>query len=87
MSSAKARLKNYRQLMRFRKPIFNNIDRRLSRAHTIYDLRDIAKKVTPIGPFDYTDGAAEGEISLNRARRAQRQTTGIFAGVVCLSIS
>ena len=70
MSSAKARLKNYRQLMRFRKPIFNNIDRRLSRAHTIYDLRDIAKKVTPIGPFDYTDGAAEGEISLNRARRA-----------------
>ena len=70
MSSAKARLKNYRQLMRFRKPIFNNIDRRLSRAHTIYDLRDIAKKVTPIGPFDYTDGAAEGEISLNRARKA-----------------
>ena len=70
MSSAKARLKNYRQLMRFRKPIFNNIDRRLSRAHTIYDLRDIAKKVTPIGPFDYTDGAAEGEISLNRARQA-----------------
>jgi len=70
MSSAKARLKNYRQLLRFRKPIFNNIDRRLSRAHTIYDLRDIAKKVTPIGPFDYTDGAAEGEISLNRARQA-----------------
>lgn len=70
MSSAKARLKNYKQLLRFRKPILNNIDRRLSRAHTIYDLRAIAKKRTPIGPFDYTDGAAEGEIGLSRARRA-----------------
>ena len=70
MSSTKARIRNYRQLLRFRKPIFNRVDRRLSRAHTIYDLRKIAKKVTPIGPFDYTDGAAEAEISLNRARKA-----------------
>ena len=70
MSSAKARIKNYRQLLRFRKPIFNRVDSRLSRAHTIYDLRELAKKVTPTGPFDYTDGAAEAEISLNRARRA-----------------
>ena len=68
--SLKARMKNYKQLLRFRKPIFNAVDRRLSKAHTIYDLRKIAKRVTPIGPFDYTDGAAESEISLGRARNA-----------------
>jgi isopentenyl diphosphate isomerase/L-lactate dehydrogenase-like FMN-dependent dehydrogenase len=37
---------------------------------TIWDLRDIAKKRTPQGPFDYTDGAAESELSLDRARQA-----------------
>jgi L-lactate dehydrogenase (cytochrome)/glycolate oxidase len=64
------RFSNYRQLLRFKKPILNPKKRRLSRAHTIYDLRDIAQRVTPQGPFDYTDGAADQEISLNRARRA-----------------
>ena len=68
--SIKTRIENYRQLLKFRKPIVNTIDRRLAKAHTIYDLRAIAKKVTPIGPFDYTDGAAESEISLKRARAA-----------------
>jgi L-lactate dehydrogenase (cytochrome) len=43
---------------------------RLDSALTIWDLRDIAKRRTPTGPFDYTDGAAEGEISLSRARQA-----------------
>lgn len=70
MNSIRARLKNYQQLIRFKKPSLNNVDRRLANAHTIYDLREIAKKVTPIGPFDYTDGAAESEISLSRARKA-----------------
>ena len=64
------RFSNYRQLLRFKKPILNPKKRRLSRAHTIYDLREIAQRVTPQGPFDYTDGAADQEISLNRARRA-----------------
>ena len=68
--SINTRIENYRQLLKFRKPIVNTIDRRLAKAHTIYDLRAIAKKVTPIGPFDYTDGAAESEISLKRARAA-----------------
>jgi L-lactate dehydrogenase (cytochrome) len=39
-------------------------------AHTIADLRRIAKRVTPKAPFDYTDGAAEQELSLERARHA-----------------
>ncbi len=44
--------------------------RRLSTALTIEDLRTIAKRRTPRAVFDYTDGAAEGEISLQRARQA-----------------
>ena len=57
-------------LMRFRKPILNGRKRRLSRALTIYDLREIAKRRTPKAPFDYTDGGADTESSLMRARRA-----------------
>jgi isopentenyl diphosphate isomerase/L-lactate dehydrogenase-like FMN-dependent dehydrogenase len=33
-------------------------------------LRDIAKRRTPRAPFDYTDGSAEQELSLARARQA-----------------
>ena len=58
------------QLLRFRKPIFSRRKRRLSRALTIYDLRDIAKRKTPKAPFDYTDGGADSESSLVRARTA-----------------
>ena len=52
------------------KPItVNSTDRRLEKALTIADLRAIAKRRTPRSVFDYTDGAAEAEISLQRARR------------------
>jgi len=47
--------------------------RRLSRALTIYDLREIAKRRTPQAPFDYTDGGADSESSLIRARKAYEQ--------------
>ena len=56
-------------LLKFRKPILSAKRRRLTRALTIYDLRDIAKLRTPQAPFDYTDGGADQEVSLNRARR------------------
>ncbi|WP_152649862.1 alpha-hydroxy acid oxidase [Demequina oxidasica] len=46
--------------------------RRLAKAHTIADLRAIAKRRTPKGAFDYADGAAEAELSLARARQAFR---------------
>ena len=62
--------KDLAQLLRFRKPIFNGRKRRLARALTIYDLRDIAKRRTPKAPFDYTDGGADSESSLTRARNA-----------------
>ena len=37
---------------------------RLTKASNIWDLRAIAKRRTPKGPFDYTDGAAEDEVTL-----------------------
>ncbi len=42
--------------------------RRLAKALTIADLRAVARRRTPRAVFDYTDGAAEAEISLRRAR-------------------
>ena len=57
-------------LLRFRKPILSSKKRRLTRALTIYDLRDVAKRRTPKAPFDYTDGGADSESSLSRARKA-----------------
>ncbi len=57
-------------LMRFKKPTLNAKKRRLQEALTIYDLRAIAKRRTPTAAFDYTEGAAEAEISLARARQA-----------------
>ncbi len=55
-------------LMKFKKFDFNASRRRLSAALTIEDLRTIAKRRTPKAAFDYTDGAAEGELSIRRAR-------------------
>ncbi|KGA04975.1 MAG: hypothetical protein GM47_1405, partial [actinobacterium acIB-AMD-6] len=62
--------KDLAQLLRFRKFILSPTKRRLSKALTIYDLRDIAKRRTPQAPFDYTDGGADTESSLTRARNA-----------------
>ncbi|REF35058.1 alpha-hydroxy acid oxidase [Thermasporomyces composti] len=62
-----------RPLIRTRRPELDLTKRRLDRALTIADLRAIAKRRTPKGPFDYTDGAAEEEISLRRARALFRR--------------
>ena len=64
------RPKDLAPLMRFKKFDVNASRRRLSAALTIEDLRRIAKRRTPKAAFDYTDGAAEGELSLGRARQA-----------------
>ena len=57
-------------LMRFKTPELNAKKRRLQGALTIHDLRTIAQRRTPKAPFDYTEGAAEAELSLGRARQA-----------------
>lgn len=59
-------------LLQFKKPRLNATQRRLAAALTIEDLRRIAKRRTPKAAFDYTDGAAEDELSLTRARQAFR---------------
>ncbi|BBX96523.1 alpha-hydroxy-acid oxidizing enzyme [Mycobacterium lacus] len=59
-------------LIQFERPQFNRAKRRLDAALTIDDLRRIAKRRTPRAAFDYTDGAADDELSLKRARQAFR---------------
>jgi len=59
-------------LVKFQTPEFDSTKRRLRGALSIHDLRTLAKRRTPKAPFDYTDGAAEEEISLERARQAFR---------------
>lgn len=55
-------------LLRTKPVTWDAKERRLAKALTIYDLRAIARRRTPRSVFDYTDGAAEAEISLRRAR-------------------
>ncbi len=59
-------------LLQFQKPRLSPARRRLDSALTIEDLRRVARRRTPKAAFDYTDGAAEEELSLARARQAFR---------------
>ncbi|MGO4533515.1 alpha-hydroxy acid oxidase [Leifsonia sp. 2MCAF36] len=58
------------QVLSVRRPVLDGTTRRLRSALTIADLRAVAQRRTPRAAFDYTDGAAEREISIARARRA-----------------
>ncbi|MDT8915376.1 alpha-hydroxy acid oxidase [Amycolatopsis sp. PS_44_ISF1] len=62
-----------KQILRPKPIVLNPTDRRLAGAHTIADLRTIARRRTPRAAFDYTDGAAELEDSLRRARQTYRR--------------
>ena len=59
-----------RPLLRMQPVRLSPTDNRLATAATIADLRRIAQRRTPRSVFDYVDGAAEGEVSLRRAREA-----------------
>ena len=75
---AKHRFPRFRELallLRFKRPTLKLKKRRLQSALTIADLRAIAKRRTPKAAFDYTEGAAEGELSLARARQAFQDIT------------
>ncbi|NKQ59260.1 alpha-hydroxy-acid oxidizing protein [Amycolatopsis sp. K13G38] len=61
-----------REILRPKPLVLNPVERRLGNAHTIADLRAVARRRTPRAVFDYTDGAAELEDSLRRARQAFR---------------
>lgn len=58
------------EYLQFKKPELDRKKARLEAALTIEDLRTIAKRRTPKAAFDYTDGSAEGEVSIARARQA-----------------
>ena len=55
-------------LLGFQVPGLAGPEKRLARAVTIDDLRAQAKRRTPRSVFDYTDGSAEDETSLERSR-------------------
>ncbi|MTE22640.1 alpha-hydroxy acid oxidase [Microbacterium sp. ZXX196] len=57
------------EYLKIKRPEFGK-DARLGKALTIADLRAIAKRRTPAAAFDYTDGAADAELSIERARQA-----------------
>jgi L-lactate dehydrogenase (cytochrome) len=69
------RPRDFIPLLKFKKPTLNPTTRRLERALTISDLRLVAKRRTPKAAFDYTDGAANDELSLARARQAFEDIT------------
>jgi L-lactate dehydrogenase (cytochrome) len=62
------RWSDFAPLISLDKPDLNPTRRRLARALTIDDLRSLARRRCPRSVFDYTDGAASAEISLDRAR-------------------
>ncbi|WP_114906127.1 alpha-hydroxy acid oxidase [Ornithinimicrobium murale] len=64
------RVDELRPLVRVDRPTLHRARRRLERAETIDDLRQLARRRTPKSAFDYVDGAAESEVSLTRARDA-----------------
>lgn len=66
------RIRDLAPLLQFKRPQLDRTTRRLGAALTIEDLRRIAKRRTPKAAFDYTDGAAEDELSITRARQAFR---------------
>jgi L-lactate dehydrogenase (cytochrome) len=59
-----------RELVGPRRPTGDPVARRLLRAATVADLREIGRRRVPRAVFDYTDGAAGAEISLRRSRAA-----------------
>jgi len=64
------RARDLRPLLQFKQPTWSPKERRLERSLTVEDLRRVAQRRTPLAAFDYADGAADGEVSLARAREA-----------------
>lgn len=60
-------------LMKFKRFEFSPTKRRLDNSFTIEDLRRIAKRRTPQAPFDYTEGGADAELTINRTREVFNQ--------------
>ena len=59
-------LQTLRSVMRFRRFETDPVLRRLARAASVEDLRQVARRRLPGGVFDYIDGGAEDERTLHR---------------------
>lgn len=70
MSWISTRWKALSQLLRFRRPQISAAKRRLAAVADVDDLRLLARRRVPRAVFDYTDGGAGREISMNRSREA-----------------
>ena len=66
-------IKTLRSVMQFKPVELDPVERRLSRAASVADLRAIARRRLPGGVFDYIDGGAEDELSLRRNVAAFRR--------------
>ncbi|WP_417233756.1 alpha-hydroxy acid oxidase [Arthrobacter sp.] len=63
-------LSELRPLMKFERPSLDFRANRLARAADVWDLRRIARRRTPKPAFDYVDGGAGREVTLERNRQA-----------------
>ncbi|QKZ16150.1 alpha-hydroxy acid oxidase [Streptomyces chartreusis] len=69
MTTLQTRLKAVRSLTRFRAPSIGSAAR-VGEAHTIDELREVARRRVPRPVLDYVDGGSEDEIGVRRARAA-----------------
>ena len=61
-------IKEILPLMKFKAPTLDRRAARLAAVGNVWDIRKIAKRRTPTPAFDYVDGAAQSETTLNRSR-------------------
>lgn len=69
------RPRDFLPLLTLEAPTLKRTRRRLSKSLTIWDLRAAAHRRSPKAAFDYTDGAADAELSLGRARQSFEDIT------------
>ena len=62
-------VKELAPLLQFGLPRLDRVGARLDSAADVWDLRRIAKRVTPTAPFDYVDGGALDEHTLRKNRQ------------------
>src|SRR5579872_974568 len=65
-------IETLRSVIRWREIELDPVERRLRKAANVSDLRQIARRRLPRGVFDYIDGAAEDELTLERNANAFR---------------
>ena len=75
------RVSEVRELLQFRAPVLDPVQRRLERALTIEDLRRISRRTTPRAVFDYVDGGAEAEVTAQRNLDAFRGAVFVPEGL------